>query len=412
MNIDFLLVVAACLTACLFFCFSEQAKALTNENDLDARAKRVHEEAIVIDTHSDTTLRMLNTDWDFMQRHDSGHMDYPRIKEGGLDAVFLAVYMGRQNTNEPGAAIKKAITQFDRILSVVERNPSLLEAAGTAAGIRRIEASGKCAVLIGIEGGHIIDNSLEALRNYYRLGARYMTLTHSFHHDWADSAGIFDEIPPLHNGLTDFGCEVVREMNRLGMMVDVSHVSDETFWDAIEASKAPLIATHSGARAVCDCKRNLSDEMIKALARKGGVVQVVFFSGFLDPDYRKKANEAKAKRARREEEIRKNYGDDQNKIREEFARLRIEIPMESSPLSLLMEHIEHIIKIAGPDHVGLGADWDGVRGMVEGLDDCSKVPLITRELLKRGHSEEVVKKILGGNLLRVMEDVERVARQM
>jgi membrane dipeptidase len=379
------------------------------ERDLKAEARRIHAEAIVIDTHSDTPMRMRDPEWNFMERHDSGHMDYPRIREGGLDAVFLAVYMGKQNPEEPGIAVKKALLQIDHIRSAVERNPGELALALTANDIRRIAAEDRVAVLIGVEGGHIIDNSLDVLRCYHRLGVRYMTLTHSFHHDWADSSGIGDEVPGGKGGLTDFGRDVVREMNRLGMMVDISHVSDDTFWHVIETSEAPVLATHSGARAVCDHPRNLNDDMIKALAKNGGAVQVVFFPGFLDPDFTRKNEEAKKKRAPREAEIRERLKDDPDAMRRELRALRLEIPTEGTPLSVLIDHIEHIIRLVGPDHVGLGADWDGVWYLVEGLEDCSKVPAITYELLKRGHSEEVIKKILGGNLLRIMEEVERTA---
>ncbi|MFH2002407.1 MAG: dipeptidase [Planctomycetota bacterium] len=379
---------------------------------LAERAMRAHAEAWVIDSHSDTALRMLDPGWDFMMRHDDGHMDYPRIREGGLDAVFLAIYMGQQKPEEPGISVEKAVLQFDRILCLVEQNPDRLGLARTAADIRDLAGQGKTAVLIGIEGGHIIDNKLEALRCYHRLGARYMTLTHSFHHDWADSSGIGEPIPEGHGGLTDFGRQVILEMNRIGMMVDISHVSDETFWDVIEQSKAPIIATHSGARAICDHPRNLSDEMIRTLAERGGVVQVVFFPGFLDPDYKKKAEAAKNKCTAREEEIRKTYSDDPLKQKQALRELWREFPVEATPFSVLIDHIEHILQLAGPDHVGLGADWDGVWTMVEGLDDCSKIPLITLELLKRGHSEATVKKILGGNLLRVMEEVDKTAATM
>jgi membrane dipeptidase len=380
-----------------------------NETDLEKRAKKLHEEAIVIDTHSDTTLRMLDPEWDFMARHENGHVDYPRIREGGLDAIFLAVYMGRQKPEEPGIAVQKAMTQFDRIHSVAEGNSDRLGFARTAADIRRIAGQGKTAILIGIEGGHIIDNKLEVLRCYHRLGCRYLTLTHTFHHDWADSSGMGKDTVPLHGGLTDFGREVIREMNRLGMMVDISHASDETFRDALEVSRAPLIATHSGARAVCDHVRNLSDDMIQALAERGGVVQVVFFPGFLDPEFKRKWEIVKEKRGDQEAEIRELYKNDDKKRREKIRAMRKEYPIEPTPLSVLVDHIDHIVKLVGPDHVGLGADWDGISYLPEGMKDCSSLPLITRELVERGYSDQIILKILGGNLLRVMEEVERVA---
>jgi len=391
--------------------FSGSDPVPPGEEDLPSRARRIHTEAIVIDTHSDTTLRMRDPEWDFMERHTHGHLDYPRMREGGLDAVFLAVYMGQQKPEEPGIAAKKALLQIDRIRSLAEKNPDRLGLAITAATIRNLAGQGKTAVLIGIEGGHIIDNQLELLRCYARLGARYLTLTHSFHHDWADSSGIGEVVAPGQGGLSDFGREVVLELNRLGMMVDISHVSDDTFWDALEVSKAPLVATHSGARAVYDHSRNLNDKMIRALAKRGGVVQVVFFPGFLDPDFDRKWTAVKKKRSNRKEEIRTIHQNDPKRMEEALRNISREVPYEGTPLSVLIDHIEHIIRLVGDDHVGLGADWDGVGFMVDGLDDCTGTPRITYELLKRGFSEETVKKVLGENLLRVMEEVEQVASE-
>jgi len=405
-------ILTIIITCCLSAGVIENILASGANETLKEKARRIHKEAIVIDSHSDTTMRMLDSGWDFMERHENGHVDYPRIREGGLDGVFLAVYMGEQNKDEPGVAVSKAMILFDKILDTVERNNDRLTLALSADDIKSAESMDKTALLIGVEGGHIINNSLETLRCYYRLGARYMTLTHIFHHDWADSAGLGQPLPPLNGGLTDFGGKVVREMNRLGMMVDISHVSDKTFWDVIEISKAPIVATHSGARALCNHPRNLDDKMIKALAEKGGVVQIVFFPGFLDPDFKRKKEAANKERGGRQEEIKEMYKNDDVKRRKNLDALRKEFPIEGTPISILIDHIEHVIKIAGPDHVGLGADWDGVSLLVEGLEDCSKVPLITLELLKRGHSEEVIKKILGGNLLRVMEETEKVSMEL
>lgn len=403
------LAVVGLVVLCMACGPAESGSAPIMEEDLETRARRIHNEAIVIDTHADTTLRMNDPAWDFMSRHDDGHLDYPRLREGGLDAVFLAIYMGRQKPEEPGIAVRKALLQIDRIRSLTEKHSDRLGLAATAAEIRDLAARGKTAILIGIEGGHIIDNRLEVLRCYHRLGARYLTLTHSFHHDWADSSGIGEVLAPGLGGLSDFGREIVLEMNRLGMMVDISHVSDDTFWDALEVSRAPLVATHSGARAVCDHPRNLTDEMIKALAERGGVVQVVFFPGFLDPDFKRKWEAVKKKRSKRKEEIRGIYKDNQEKIDEALMDIAKEVPYEGTPLSVLIDHIEHIIQLVGEDHVGLGSDWDGVGFVVDGLEDCAGTPQITYELLKRGISEKAVKKILGGNLLRVMEEVERAA---
>ncbi|MBU0756190.1 MAG: dipeptidase [Planctomycetes bacterium] len=391
--------------------FSEgEDPAVEDDAELEALSRRIHAEAIVIDTHSDTPIRMSDPDWDFMDCHEDGHMDLPRIRKGGLDAVFLVVYMSKQKPEEPGIAVKKALVQIDRIRLLVEKNPRELELAVDAADIRRCAARGKTAILIGIEGGHIIDGRLEVLRCYHRLGARYMTLTHSFHHEWADSSGIHTPLGPGLGGLSPFGHEVVQEMNRLGMMVDVSHISDDAFWAVYETSKAPLIATHSGVRVLSDHPRNLSDEMIQAMAGRGGVVQVVFYPAFLDPDFRTKREQAERKRERKETAIRKENAHRPDLIDQLLGNLSEEIPIENTPVSVLIDHIEHIARLVGADHVGLGADWDGVGFLVEGLEDCSKVPRITFELLKRGFSEKEIKKILGENVLRVMEEVERCAK--
>jgi len=366
----------------------------------------------VIDTHSDTTLRMLRPGWNFMERHDYGHMDYPRIREGGLDAVFLAIYMGKQKNEEPGIAVRKAAIQFDKIHSLVENNSNKLELALTAADVKRIAASGRLAMLIGVEGGHIIDNDLAVLRSYYRSGARYMTLTHTFHHDWADSSGWGEPLDEGIGGLSDFGRDVVREMNRLGMIVDVSHVSDDTFHNTLEFSSVPIMASHSACRAICNSPRNLTDDMLRALAARGGVVQIVFYAGYIEDGFHQKMMQARRMRKNREEEIRKNYASDPARMEEALAALRREKLVDLPPLSLLVDHIEHEIEVAGPDHVGLGGDWDGVSFTCQGVEDCSGLGKITLELLRRGHGEETVKKVLGGNLLRLMEAVEKRAQEL
>lgn len=408
MHIKFPFSLLALTAATLLCLAAPNALRADDGESLADKARRLHADAIVIDSHSDTPLRMRGG-WDFMERHNSGHMDYPRIREGGLDAVFLIVYMGKQKEAEPGIAVKKACALFDRIHSLIDANADRLELALTAADVRRAADQDRTAVLIGVEGGHIIDNDLAALRTYYRLGARYMTLTHTFHHDWADSSGYGRPMEPGQGGLTDFGRDVVREMNRLGMIVDVSHVSDETFHDTIETSSAPIMASHSGCRSVCDHPRNLTDDMIRALADRGGVLQIVFFPGYLDPEFEAKADRARRLRANREEEIRSNFKNDPGEIERRLAELKKTRFLEPTPISMVIDHIEHVIDLVGPDHVGLGADWDGVPFMCEGVEDCSQVGNITLELLKRGHDEETIRKVLGGNLLRLMEEVASAA---
>jgi membrane dipeptidase len=264
------------------------------------------------------------------------------------------------------------------------------------------------AALMGIEGGHAIEDSLSALRQFYRLGVRYMTLTHTNTNNWADSSGdVSNPNVEHHNGLTDFGREVVREMNRLGMMVDISHVSDKTFWDAIETSRAPVIASHSSARALTDVPRNMTDDMLKAVAKKGGVVMVNFGKSFVNTKYVKPSPETQAKM----DEIRNQYSGDLRTMREKLRELQG--PSPRVPLDMLIEHFVHIAKVAGVDHVGIGSDFDGVGGQLpEGMEDISKLPAITYELLKHGYSDADVKKVLGENFLRTMAEVERVAKSL
>jgi membrane dipeptidase len=264
---------------------------------------------------------------------------------------------------------------------------------------------------MGIEGGHAIENSLHALRMFYRLGVRYMTLTHSNTNDWADSSGdINDPNVKHHNGLTEFGREVVREMNRIGMMIDISHVSDKTFYDVVETTRAPVIASHSSARALADHPRNMDDDMLRAVAKNGGVVMVNFYDGFID---QRKVDFNKRARAH-QEELARQFPNDRARVAEEMRKWREANGPGKTPLSVLIDHIDHIKKVAGIDHVGLGSDYDGIpiNGLPEGMEDISKLPAITYELLKRGYSDAEVKKVLGENFLRVMARGERVAAEM
>jgi membrane dipeptidase len=375
---------------------------------LEDEALALHRDAIVIDTHSDTTPWFQDPEWHFEERHGEGHEDLPRMREGGLDAQFWSIYMGE--TPGRGLAIREAILRIDAVHELVRRHPRDLALATTADDIRRAVAQGKIACLMGVEGGHIIEDSLPALRTYYRLGVRYLTLTHAFHTSWADSAGTNEALPPLHGGLTPFGEEVVREMNRLGMMVDVSHVSDATFWDALRVTRAPVIASHSATRAVADHPRNLSDDMLRALAANGGVVMINFYSGYIDSAQVAPLRDLFLRFGPRLAELRAQHPDDtvarMRAMREMFRG--VEVPRSS--LDVLLDHFDHAILVAGPDHVGIGADWDGVPSMPRGMEDVSHLPALTRGLLERGHSPEVVRKVLGENLLRVLGEVEAVAR--
>lgn len=362
-----------------------QRKAPESEAVLRARAERVHRGSIVIDTHNDITSFITDEGFDMGARDTSGKIqtDIPRMKEGGLGAEFFSIYVASSYAKEGGSA-RRALEMIDGVYEQVRRHPESLEMAGTVADIRRIRRAGKIATLMGIEGGHAIEDSLAALRLFYRLGVRYMTLTHTNTNNWADSAGgISIAGEKRHNGLSDFGKEVVREMNRLGMMVDISHIGDKTFWDVIEITQSPVIASHSSARALTNVPRNLSDEMLRAIAKNGGVVMVNFYNGFINTEY---ARPGMPKPTR---------------------------PAETATMDMLMQHFEHLIKVAGIDHVGIGSDFDGIEGLAPtGMEDVSKLPNITYELLKRGYSESDVRKVLGENLLRVMTRNEAVAKQL
>jgi membrane dipeptidase len=398
---------------------SRTAPAKTDEA-LRARAEKLHRASIVVDTHNDITSPLLDEGFDLAMRGDDPaakpktHTDIRRMKAGGLGAEFFAIYVGKEFVNkkpsEGGGAARRALDMIDAVNEQVRRHPESLEAASTAADIRRIVKSGKIAALMGIEGGHAIEDSLRTLRMFYKLGVRYMTLTHTNTNDWADSEGdINNSSVQHHNGLTDFGRDVVHEMNRIGMMVDISHVADKTFYDVIAATRAPVIASHSSCRAIANHTRNMTDDMLKAIGKNGGVVMVNFYDGFLDP---RKAEMTLRSRSL-EDELKAKYPNDPKRAQQELEAWRKANDPGKTPLSVLIDHIDHVARVAGIDHVGIGSDFDGVpfTGLPEGMEDISKLPSITYELLKRGYSDADIKKVLGENLLRVMSEVERVASQ-
>ena len=393
------------LFALLFFSLT----ALPADKSVSPRAAKLHRQAIVIDTHMDTPQRLLDEGFELGTRNTYGHIDIPRMKEGGLDAAFFAVYVD-PNRYQGANAIKRVLQLIDVVYEQVARHPEQLTLARAAADIRRAHAQGKIALLLGVEGGHAIDNDLRVLRNYAQLGVRYMTLTHSLNNNWADSAT--DE--PVHNGLTDFGKEVVREMNRLGMVVDVSHVSEKTFFDVLEVSQAPVIASHSSCRALVDIPRNLSDAQLRAVAKNGGVVQVAFGCWFVEPNYEATATALRADYGARRRALREQFKDDPRQLAIEMYKLAAELQKRVSrgTLANIAAHVDHVVKVAGIDHVGLGSDFDGVSCLPEGLDDVSTLPALTELLLARGYREADIKKILGGNTLRVLEEVEHVASRL
>ncbi len=392
-----------------------------DETALRTRAERLHRAAIVVDTHNDVTSAILDDKFDLAMNGVGAdgklktHTDIKRLREGGMDAQFFAVYVGKEFVNkkaaEGGGAARRALDMIAIVYEQVRRHPETFEMAYTVADIRRIAKRGKIAALMGIEGGHAIEDSLHALRMFYQLGIRYMTLTHTNTNNWADSeADINNPNVKHHNGLTAFGREVVLEMNRLGMLVDISHVADKTFFDVIETTRAPVIASHSSARALANHTRNMTDDMLRAVAKNNGVVMVNFYDGFVDG---RKSEIAMRSRAMTEE-LTAKYPNDPKRVTDEVNQWRVTQFSGKTPLKTLMDHFDHIIKVAGIDHVGFGADFDGIPldGAPEGIEDVSKYPAITFELMNRGYSDSDIKKVLGENLLRVMAQAERVAAQM
>ncbi len=389
----------------------------TSDMTISTKARKIQESALIIDTHADTPQRFLDEGFDIgsTDPNDVGHISLDKAKRGNLGAEFFSLWV-EPGTNE-GHFARHTFDLIDSVYEQAERHPDRMMMAFSTDDIERAHREHKLAACLGIEGGHSIENDIRLLRDYYRLGVRYMTLSWSNTNEWADSSGDIDD-PKVrhHNGLTDFGKQVVVEMNRLGMMVDISHVADKTFWDAIATTKAPVIASHSSARALVNAPRNMTDDMLRAVAKNGGVVQVNFFSGFVDADYRKaldeerdglKAATDKLIAQRKAEGKTVTYIDLEPLSREWMAKI------PRPPLKSLIDHIDHIAKVAGIDHVGLGSDFDGVSGATpQGMDSAADLPKITQALLDRGYSEADIKKILGGNLMRVFRDVERVSREM
>jgi membrane dipeptidase len=381
------------------------------------QARAIHESAIVVDTHADTPQRFLDENFDIGSTDpaDVGHLSLDKARRGNLGAEFFSIWVD-PSTNE-GHFARRTFDLIDSVYEQAARHPDRMMMAFSVSDIERAHREHKLAALMGIEGGHSIENDIRLLRDYYRLGVRYMTLTWSNTNEWADSSGDMDDAKVQHhNGLTDFGKQVVVEMNRLGMMVDISHVADKTFWDAIATTKAPVIASHSSARALVDAPRNMTDDMLRAVAKNGGVVQVNFYSGFDDESFR----QAEAAQAKDQAAAIQQYADqmkaagkavtaeDRDRIEREWLA-----KLPRPPLKSLIDHIDHIAKVAGVDHVGLGSDFDGVSGATpQGIDSAADLPKITQALLDRGYSAEDIRKILGGNTLRAFREVARVSREM
>lgn len=377
---------------------------LLAEDTLWARALRVHFDAIVTDGHVDTPMHMRDGSYQIAVRNPTrgtnGHVDLPKMIEGGLDAPFFVLYVpggmgeGQRATDHALHTLSQVRRQIDALDDI--------EIAVTVEDVLRITREGRKAPLLGLEGGHALQASIDVLRMFAAEGVRYVGLTHTTSHSWADSS----QDAPRNNGLSERGRELVREMNRLGVLVDLSHASDDTFFDAIEVSEAPIILSHSSARALVDTPRNVSDEMLRALAGNGGVIMINFFdptvNGHLTQEVMDEVHER----------VRTHYGGSYRQIWRATTDVRLERGLGKATVEDVVNHIEHVIRVAGIDHVGLGSDFDGVFSLPTGLEDATRLPYITYELMRRGYSDDEVRKVLGGNTLRVLAEAEAVARRL
>jgi membrane dipeptidase len=379
---------------------------LTVESDA---ARALHFRSIVIDTHVDTTQRLVFDNFNLDERHDDGSIDIPRMREGGVGAVFFAVWVPGTVTGVD--AVRRALVQIRAVRSQVELHAKDLALAKSAGEIRHAHDTGRIAVLMGIEGGHMIHHDLRVLREFASMGVSYMTLTHTRTTDWADAS----TDKPVYNGLSDFGSHVIAEMNRLGMIVDISHVSDKTLRDVLEASRAPVLASHSSCRALCDAPRNLSDESMKAIAAQGGCVHINFHMAFVSQPFRDAERAHPELEAQIEEKVEKRCGENMAcRLLESDRIVRALVGEGKLPRvewSEIVRHVNHAVKVAGIDHVGLGSDFDGAT-MPFGMEDASRLPSITEALLREGYSAAEVQKILGGNVLRLMHDVETIGKSI
>lgn len=398
------------------FSLSSAALAQTMPKGADpqlwARALQIHRRAIVVDGHNDIPTPMFEQDYDLAtpstgKFHDDGdpfHSDLSRFKASGITGEFFSIYVSG-DLFRTGGAMRRAMDLIDVTYRATEKYPDQLMQCTTAADIRLAKKRGKMCVLMGIEGGYAIENSLGALREFYRLGVRYMTLTHNVTHDWADA----HNDTPKNNGLSDFGKEVVREMNRLGMFIDISHVSEKVMNDVLDISTAPIIASHSSARALSDHTRNVSDAVLKRVAKNGGVIMVNFYPSFLDARTNKEENERAARLKPQIDALKEKYKDDKLAFNEAERKLLAENPIFVTPYTTIVDHIDHIKQVAGIDNVGIGSDFDGVPFLPAGMNGSEDLVLVTYEMLRRGYTETEIRKVLGENLLRAMTQMEKVA---
>ena len=376
------------------------------------RAMKVYRASYVIDTHNDLPSKIADESVNVAVRHPVGpvHTDIPRLIEGGVTAVFMSDFVNSPYAlTKPDSSYLRAVQLADTIHSMVDHNPKELLFATTAADVERAKKEGKVAILIGVEGGHAIEASLDKLRALHAMGVRYMTLTWNNGNQWAGAAWGIDSTST--GGLTPFGVEVIHEMNRLGIFVDISHVSEQTFYDAIKASSVPVIASHSSARALSDHRRNLTDDQLKAVAKNGGVVNVNFYPSFISTEYRDATAAAETSVAAWRDSALAAPGANADAVKAE-AKKRAAAAVAAVPrpaLSVLLDHFDHIAKVAGVDHVGIGSDFDGIEVTPQQMDDVTMLPRIAQGLLDRGYSDGDVQKILGGNMMRVMKIVLKPA---
>lgn len=404
------------LTTALLLCLSLSLFAQTMPKDADPviwqKALKLHKSAIVVDGHNDIPSPMVDEDFDlatnsigkFHRDGDPFHTDLGRFKASGITGEFMSIYVSG-DTLKTGGAMRRAMDLIDATYREAEKHPQQLTMCTTAAEIRKTKKAGKVCLLMGIEGGYAIENSLFALRNFYRLGIRYMTLTHNVTHDWADA----HNGEKKHNGLSPFGEEVVKEMNRLGMLVDISHVSVDVMNDVLDISKAPIIASHSSARGVRDHTRNVPDEVLKRVAKNGGVMMVNFYPSFLDERTNKEENERATKLRPQLEALRKQFANDTQAFNEAERKLLSENPIYIADYKRIVDHIDHMKKVAGIDIVGIGSDYDGVPFLPAGMNGMEDLVLVTYEMLRRGYTEVEIRKVLGENFLRAFAQAEKVA---
>lgn len=408
-------ITLSILLVSLFLNYTAFAQTMPSGGDpvLWQKALKIHRKAIIVDGHNDIPSPMTDDDFDLAtdsrgKIHETDgtpyHTDLSRFKESGISGEFFSIYVSG-DTVKTGGGMHRAMDMIDATYREAERHPAQLSFCTTAAEIRKAKKQGKVCVLMGIEGGHVIENSLHALRNFYRLGIRYMTLTHNVSHDWADA----HRDTPKNNGLSDFGKEVVREMNRLGMLIDISHVSVKVMSDVLDISTAPIIASHSSARGVSDHTRNVPDEILKRVAKNGGVIMINFYPAFLDAKYNADENARTARLKPQMDALAEQYKNDPKGLAEAQRKLLAENPITVPSYTRIVDHIDHMKKVAGIDVVGIGSDYDGVPLLPDGMKGMEDHALITYEMLRRGYTEKEILMVLGGNFMRAFEAAEKVA---